>query len=85
MAEAFGEACHDIGWQSECAGCNVSEHPVSLEKVVAQADLAAIPGKTDTTGMHKRSSTPSRCAGIVVTACTQGKAATREALWRGEE
>jgi len=25
MVEAFGEACHDIRWQRECAGRNASE------------------------------------------------------------
>lgn len=34
----------------ECAGRNVSEHRASLEKDIAQVDLAAIPGKTDTAG-----------------------------------
>ena len=23
--EAFGNACHEIRWQRECAGCNASE------------------------------------------------------------
>ena len=27
----------------------------------------------DTAGVNERSSTPSRCAGVVATACTQGK------------
>src|SRR6202142_2520861 len=30
-------------------------------------------GKADTAGVNERSSTPSRCAGVVATACTQGK------------
>lgn len=34
----------------ECAGRNVSEHWASLEKVDAQVDPAAIPGKADTAG-----------------------------------
>ena len=37
-------------WQRECAGRNASERRASLEKVDAQADPAAIPGKADTTG-----------------------------------
>ncbi len=45
-----GKACHEIRWQRECAGRNVSEYRASLEKDDAQADLAAIPGKADTTG-----------------------------------
>ncbi|MGC2182151.1 MAG: hypothetical protein WA637_02595, partial [Terriglobales bacterium] len=45
-----GEACHEIRWQRECAGRNASERRASLEKVDAQADPAAIPGKADTTG-----------------------------------
>ena len=36
--------------QRECAGRNVSERRASLEKVVAQADPAALPGKADTAG-----------------------------------
>ena len=30
-------------------------------------------GKADTAGVNERSGTPSRCAGVVATACTQGK------------
>src|SRR2546421_5578368 len=30
-------------------------------------------GKADTAGVNERSNTPSRCAGVVATACTQGK------------
>src|SRR6266849_10098900 len=30
-------------------------------------------GKADTAGRSERSSTPRRCAGVVATACTQGK------------
>jgi hypothetical protein len=30
-------------------------------------------GKADTAGVNERRSTPSRCAGVVATACTQGK------------
>src|ERR1035437_9554184 len=30
-------------------------------------------GKADTAGVNERSITPSRCAGVVATACTQGK------------
>ena len=37
-----------------------------------QADPIAISGKADTTGRMSNSD-PSRCAGVVVTACTQGK------------
>ena len=36
--------------QCECAGRNASERRASLEKVVAQADPAALPGKADMTG-----------------------------------
>jgi len=32
-------------------------------------------GKADTAGMYERSRTPSRCAGVVATGCTQGKRA----------
>ena len=35
---------------SECKGRNMSERCASLEKVDAQADPAAIPGKADTVG-----------------------------------
>ncbi|BCO30431.1 hypothetical protein TspCOW1_11590 [Thiohalobacter sp. COW1] len=58
MVEASGEACHDIRWQRECAGRNVSERRASLEKDVAQADPATISGKADTTGNIERSRTP---------------------------
>lgn len=73
MVEASGEACHDIRWQRECAGRNVSERRASLEKDVAQADPATISGKADTTGQYRAKQYPSRCAGVVATACTQGK------------
>ena len=68
-----GKACHKIRWQRKCAGRNASEHRAILEKADARADLTAISGKADTAGMGERSRTPSRCAGVVVTACTQGK------------
>src|ERR1700694_5838995 len=44
-----------------------------LEKDDAQADPTTLSGKADTAGVNERSSTPSRCAGVVATACTQGK------------
>jgi hypothetical protein len=37
-------------WLRECAGRNVSKRRASLEKVDAQADPAAIPGKAEITG-----------------------------------
>src|ERR1700680_1456445 len=45
----------------------------SLEKDDAQADPTTLSGKADTAGVNERSSAPSRCAGVVATACTQGK------------
>jgi hypothetical protein len=45
----------------------------SLEKDNAQADPTTLSGKADTAGPSERSSTPRRCAGVVATACTQGK------------
>ena len=59
-------------WQRECAGRNVSERRASLEKDVAQADPTTLSGKADTTGGESKKDL-SRCAGVVVTACTQGK------------
>ena len=58
--------------QRECAGRNVSERRASSEKVVAQADPATLSGKADTIGGLSEYD-PDRCAGIVATACTQGK------------
>src|ERR1700730_1212840 len=66
-------ACHDIGRQRECAGRNASERRANLEKDDAQADPTTLSGKADTAGVNERCSTPSRCAGVVATACTQGK------------
>ncbi len=60
------------GGSASCTGRNVSERRASLEKDVAQADPTAISGKADTTGRVSKSD-PSRCAGVVATACTQGK------------
>src|SRR5271165_4066127 len=57
----------------ECAGRNASERRASLEKDDAQADPTAISGKADTIGRIERGSTPDRCAGVLATACTQGK------------
>ena len=54
MAEAFDIAGHKIRWQHECAGRNVSERRANLEKDDVQADLAAIPGKADTTGRKSK-------------------------------
>src|SRR5215475_12421817 len=62
-----------IWWQCECAGRNASERRASLEKDDAQADPTTLSGKADTAGGSERSSTSSRCAGVVATACTQGK------------
>src|SRR5450631_2312620 len=44
-----------------------------LEKDDAQADPTTLSEKADTAGENERSSTPSRCAGVVAAACTQGK------------
>ncbi len=52
----------------------MSEHRASLEKVNVQVDPKGVSGKTDTTvGLSKYEH--SRCAGVVVAACTQGKRA----------
>jgi hypothetical protein len=53
-----GKACHEIRWQRECAGRNVSEYRAILEKDDAQAELAAIPGKADTTGGTSKAGSP---------------------------
>ena len=45
----------------------------ALEKDDARADPTAISGKADTAGANERKQYPSRCAGVVATACTQGK------------
>src|SRR5262245_16930433 len=74
IAEAFGMRVTNW-WQRECAGRNASERRASLEKDDAQADLTAISGKADTIGRIERSGTPNRCAGVLATACTQGKRA----------
>ena len=39
-----------LGDRRECTGRNASERLANLEKVNAQADPAAIPGKADITG-----------------------------------
>ena len=58
--------------QRECAGRNVSERRARLEKDVAQADPTTLSGKADTIrGLSEYD--PDRCAGVVATACTQGK------------
>src|SRR6202030_2462849 len=72
IAEAFGMRATNW-WQRECAGRNASERRASLEKDDAQADPTTLSGKADTAGGSERSNTPSRCAGVVATACTQGK------------
>src|SRR4029077_6801085 len=72
MAEAFGRLATNWG-QRECAGRNASERRANLEKDDARADPTAISGKADTAGRSERSNTPRRCAGVVATACTQGK------------
>jgi hypothetical protein len=43
-----GNSCHDIRWQRECAGRNVSERRAILEKDDVQVDLNRESGKTDT-------------------------------------
>src|ERR1700730_10972435 len=72
IAEAFGMRATNW-WQRECAGRNASERRASLEKDNAQADPTAISGKADTAGGSEQSNTLSRCAGVLATACTQGK------------
>jgi len=47
-----------------------------------QADPTAISGKADTAGRSERSKTPSRCAGVVATACTQGQHVHKESVSR---
>jgi hypothetical protein len=68
--------------QRECAGRNVSERRASPErrpperrpheKDVALADPVTLSGKADTIGGLSEYD-PYRCAGVVATACTQGK------------
>jgi hypothetical protein len=53
----------------------VSERRAILEKDVAQADPFANTGKADMTVGVELDSIPGRCAGVVATACTQGKRA----------
>src|SRR5439155_13185039 len=65
--------CHDKRRQRECAGRNASERRASLQKDDAQADPTTLSGKADTAGGNEQSNTPSRCAAVVATACTQGK------------
>src|SRR3981081_3942379 len=60
-------------WQRRCEGRNASERRASLEKDNAQADPTAISGKADTAGGSEQRNTLSRCAGVLATACTQGK------------
>ena len=72
IAEAFGMRVTKYG-DSECTGRNASERRASLEKDNAQADPTTLSGKADTAGMNERTVTPGRCAGVVATACTQGK------------
>src|SRR5262252_6672265 len=72
IAEAFGMRATNW-WQRECAGRNASERRASLEKDDAQADPTGFSGKADTAGLPSGNHTPSRCAGVVATACTQGK------------
>ena len=45
-------------WRRECAGRNASERRASLEKVDAQADPAAIPGKDGITGWKSEAVPP---------------------------
>src|SRR5215470_16675899 len=72
IAEAFGMRATNW-WQRECAGRNASERRASLEKDDAQADPMTLSGKADTAGLPSENHTPSRCAGVLATACTQGK------------
>src|SRR5215813_13800407 len=72
VAEAFGMRVTNW-WQRECAGRNASERRASLEKDDAQADPMTLSGKADTAGLPSETHTPRRCAGVVATACTQGK------------
>src|SRR3984893_2966307 len=66
-------AVKNIGGRRECAGRNASERRASLEKDDAQADPTAISGKADTAGGSEQSKALSRCAGVLATACAQGK------------
>ena len=51
----------------------MSERRAILEKDVAQADPFASTGKADMTMGVELDSIPGHCAGVVATACTQGK------------
>ena len=69
---------------SECTGRNVSERRASLEKVVAQADPAAIPGKADMAGKTSEEYFQSLCRGSGDSMYTREAHATREAPWRDQ-
>ena len=56
----------------DCAGRNASERRASLEKDDAQADPTTLSGKADTVGGVSEAIPPA-AAGVVATACTQGK------------
>ena len=45
----------------------------SSKRTMRQADPTGFSGKANTAGANERNNTPSRCAGVVATACTQGK------------
>ena len=51
----------------------MSKRWASLEKDVAQADSTTPSKKADTVGGKRAKSNLNRCAGVVATACTQGK------------
>ena len=45
----------------------------SSKRTMRRPTRQGLSGKADTAGANERNNTPSRCAGVVATACTQGK------------
>ena len=62
----------------------MSERCASLEKVDAQADPAAIPGKVDTAGKTSEEYSQSLCRGSGDSMYIREARATREAPWRDQ-
>ena len=68
-----GKACHDIGDSASVQAVTRVNAEQASKRTMRRPTRLTLSGKADTTGWMSEAVTASRCAGVVATACTQGK------------
>ena len=73
IAEAFGMRVTKYGDSASVQAVTRVNAEQASKRTMRRPTRQPFPGKADTAGMNERTVTPGRCAGVVATACTQGK------------